>query len=337
MSVRLPAILYRCRLVIQRVSATTLATERHVSGRFLHCRTLSPSVLSCAGKHTWAVDRRQRSKVRLNMRSLLHDEENVNVQQDSKRWVDSEKSEAHIDRRRGILDDIIDDLLQGKQREVSSDIWDGIRDKLAGIHQFKKAWPANIMLMLANREPPSKYAFNIGQSLLQYYRSEISEKMNIAVLVPFILLCASQGGQESQNTFDAAYEELCGITDVLDATSALILIRAFSLTPRWGECFAFLDMIKLTSEPTGVSYSPVVVAALKAGDHSTVEDLIGIGTLLIYSLTYRSNFGYRHYHKVGGVLKLTQNTILFIYYTIYAILFGISKTVGHKAVCLCLT
>jgi len=252
------------------------------------------------------------------MRSLLYDEENV--QQDSKRRLDFEKSEPHIDRRRGVLDDIINDLLQGEQRKVSSDIWDGIRDKLAGLHQFKKAWPANIMLMLANREPPSKYVFEVGQSLLQYYRSEISEKMNIAVLVPFILLCASQGGQENQNTFNAAYEELCGITDVLDATSALILIRAFSLTPRWGECFAFIDMIKLTSEPTGVTYSPVVVAALKAGDQSTVEELIGIVTFLVYSLIYIRNSGYKHYHKVRGVLKWTENTILFIYYIYYIIL-----------------
>ena len=318
MPVRLPAMLYRCRLVIQRVSATTLATERHVSGRFLHCQKISPSVLSCAGKHTWAVDRRQRSKVRLNMRSLLYDKENV--QQDSKRRLDFEKSEPHIDRRRGVLDDIINDLLQDEQRKVSSDIWDGIRDKLAGLHQFKKAWPANIMLMLANREPPSKYVFEVGQSLLQYYRSEISEKMNIALLVPFILLCASQGGQDNQNTFNAVYEELCGITDVLDATSALILIRAFSLTPRWGECFAFIDMIKLTSEPTGVTYSPVVVAALKAGDQSTVEELIGIVTFLVYSLIYIRNSGYKHYHKVRGVLKWTENTILFIYYIYYIIL-----------------
>lgn len=211
------------------------------------------------------------------MRSLLHDDDKHKIVEQNNEYLRNyDKMEnVHTDKRVGMLDDIVGQLLKDKQ-EVSSDTWSSIRDKLDGHQQFKKAWPVRIMLMLANKEPPSKYVFSLGQSLQQYYCSNMSEKMKIAMLVPFILLCASHGGVEKRDTFDATYEELCNITDVLDAMSALTLIRAFSLTSRWRECFTFLDMVKLTSELTSASYSPIIVAALKADDTSTVKELIGI-------------------------------------------------------------
>ena len=228
------------------------------------CRTILPPAIVCANKHTWTGNNK------LNMRSLpRHGDADNNTGLNNKNLSDSDKTE----RREGILDDIVVELLQVEQ-EISSDIWDDIQDKLAGTRDhFKKGWPVKIMMMLANSEPPSTYAFDLGQSLLQYYRDNVSEKSSVAMLVPYIMLCASHGGDE--RSFDAACEELCRITDVLDAMSASMVIRAYSLTSRWRECFMFLDMVKLTSEPSSSSYSQILVAALKAGDVDTVEELIG--------------------------------------------------------------
>ena len=275
-SSRLPAVLCRCRTFIRRWSLDTAGSslERHMPCRVLLdvpiCRTILPSVVVCANKHTWTGNHKLSTRPQ-------HDADN-NVVLNNQNLSDSDKTE----RRPGVLDEIVDELLQDEQ-EISSDIWNDIQDKLAGTRDhFRKGWPVKVMMMLANHEPPSMYAFDLGQSLLQYYRDNVSEKSSVAMLVPYIMLCASHSGDEDQRSFDAACEELCRITDVLDATSAAMVIRAYSLTTRWRECFTFLDMVKLTSEPISSSYSHIVVAALKAGEVDTVEQLIGNATFLLH-------------------------------------------------------
>lgn len=135
-------------------------------------------------------------------------------------------------------------------------------------------WPFVLLNYIANKEERVAGLYAIGMSLVGFVR-ELEDRHAVTCLVASISLCVHQGGESVHGAAFAFYDELRSLTDVLDASSTLLLIRSFSKTSRWRQCLDFLEMAKISTNPTQAYFSPIVKAALVAGEMPLAEKLWG--------------------------------------------------------------
>lgn len=133
-------------------------------------------------------------------------------------------------------------------------------------------WPSILLNYLAHKEDHVSGLFEIGMSLADFVKT-FGDKHVVLRLVASVSLCVHQGGDTCHDQAFKLYDELCSVTDVLDSSSALLLIRAFAKTSRWRKCLDFLEMAKISGIPSPGHYAPLIKAALKAGEADMVDEL----------------------------------------------------------------
>lgn len=150
--------------------------------------------------------------------------------------------------------------------------WTQLGESFSDRKFLSTRWPSILLNYLAHKEDHVSGLFEIGMSLADFVKTS-GDKHVVLRLVASVSFCVHQGGDAYHDQAFKLYDELCSVTDVLDSSSALLLIRAFAKTSRWRKCLDFLEMTKISGTPSPGHYAPLIKAALKAGEANMVDEL----------------------------------------------------------------
>lgn len=183
---------------------------------------------------------------------------------------DSEAVERNdVDQRPLLIEHAFNYLMQNP---VLAKDWNQFGEQFSDKKFLSTKWSFVLLNHIANKEEHITGLYEIGMSLVRFVR-ELEDRHAVSCLIASISLCVHQGGESVHSAAFGFYDELCSLTNVLDASSALLLIRSFSKTSRWRECLDFLEMAKISTNPTQAYYSPIIKAALVAGEMQLAEKL----------------------------------------------------------------
>jgi hypothetical protein len=160
--------------------------------------------------------------------------------------------------------------LMADARYRTADEWEKFGAKFENTY-IKSRWPTVMLNFIINVTEASPGLYELGMSLIDYAANSVS-KDSPYLLLATVAICVHQGGPSHFSDAYSAYEKLSSHIDCFDSTSAQILINALSKTAKWKECLKLIEMVKVLRDVSGFHYSPVLVAALRHGEHQFVDE-----------------------------------------------------------------
>ena len=161
-------------------------------------------------------------------------------------------------------------LDSGEITNMLPDDWSNLEKALLNEKpRLKSSWEAICMSFVNSVKSPE-----LGFSLADYVKSQ-GRTLNIATKTAQIRLIGNHGGSERHQQVLDLYNQLMKETSgILDCYSLKNVIQGLCGTSHWKESISLVEMLEPVHSSFTKYYSPMVLAALREGDHDNTMLLL---------------------------------------------------------------